>query len=205
MSKLMLKPTVYRRRTESFHPYRLRPQSRLLLVFDLSLLLSACTGSTAQIHMPATIQNKTALLEALETAEREDWTNALDPRVAPSEREDFLDQLNKANRAIRELIHGFEVPDAEIEDALVIPPRSLSATQRLLLIQRLQDAVQQDDRNEQAMLNDLAWSDSAFPADTAKFDEQKELANEVIKDLEIGEDVHWSRITEALVIPQSPY
>jgi hypothetical protein len=205
MSKPMLKLTVYRRRTESFHPYRLRRQSRLLLVFDLSILLSACAGSAAQIQMPATIQNKAALLEALETAKRQDWSSALDPRVATSEEEDFLDQMNKADRAIKELTHGFEVPQSEIDEALVIPPKSLPAFQRVQLIRQLQDAVQQDDRNEQAMLNDLAWSDSAAPADTFKFDQQKALANGVIKDLEIGEDVHWSTIKEALVVPQSPY
>jgi hypothetical protein len=178
---------------------------RFVLAFLFVSLLAACSASREQPEAPAPKQNKAALVEELETAEREDWNNALDPRVAPSEREDFLDQMNKANRAIRELTHGFEVPEAEVDDALVMPPKSLSAARRLLLIRRLQDAVRQDDHNEQAMLNDLAWSDSAFPADTAKFDQQKELANEVIKDLEIGEDVHWSTIGKALVVPQSPY
>jgi hypothetical protein len=144
-------------------------------------------------------------VEELQDAKRLDWTSALDPHVRPSEEEDFLDQMNKADRAIKELTHGFEVPQSEIDDALVVPPKSLSESQRTRLIRQLQDAVEQDDRNEQEMLNDLAWSDSAAPADTFKFDQQKELANGVIKDLEIGEDVHWSTIKEALVIPQNPY
>ena len=86
-----------------------------------------------------------------------------------------------------------------------MPPKSLSPNERKQLIQQLQDAVQQDDRNEQAMLNDLAWSDSVAPTDTFTFDQQKALAESVIKDLEIGKDVHWSTIKEALVVPQSPY
>jgi hypothetical protein len=177
-----------------------------LSAFFLSILLSACAQSTAQVQTPArTTKNKAALVEELESAKQQDWNSALDPRIAPSEEEDFLDQMNKADRAIKELTHGFEVPQAEIDEALVIPPKSLSSKKRLLLIGQLNDAVQQDDRNEQAMLNALAWSDSVAPADTIKFDEQKALAESVIKDLEIGEDVHWSTIREALVVPQSPY
>jgi hypothetical protein len=55
------------------------------------------------------------------------------------------------------------------------------------------------------VLNDLAWSNSVAPVDTFTFDQQKAVAEGVIKDLEIGEDVHWSKIKEALVVPQSPY
>jgi hypothetical protein len=183
--------------------------SLLLLCFPfalpLSTLLSACAGSVLQTQSPTRTRNNAALVEELDTAERMDWTNALDPSVAPSEEEDFLDQMNKAERAIKELTHGFEVPQSEIDDSLVIPPKALSSAQRAQLIRQLRGAVAQDDRNEQLMLNDLAWSDSGAPADTVKFDQQKELANDVIKNLEIGEDVHWSKIEEALVIPSSPY
>jgi hypothetical protein len=172
----------------------------------LSIPLSACARSAVQLQTPVTTtKNKAALVEELKSAKRQDWSSALDPHVATSEEEDFLDQMNKADRAIKELTHGFEVPQAEIDEALVMPPKSLSSKKRLQLVRQLNDAVQQDDRNEQAMLNDLAWSDSVAPADTIKFDQQKALAQSMIKDLEIGEDVHWSTIKQALVVPQSRY
>ena len=181
-------------------------QLSYLSMISLSILLSACAQSAAHLHTPTiTTQNKAALVERLASAKRQDWSNALDPHVKPSEEEDFLDQMNKADRAIKELNHGFEVPHSEISDALWEPPKSLSSNKRAQLVRRLQDAVQQDDRNEQAMLNDLAWSDSVAPTDTFTFDQQKALAESVIKDLEIGKDVHWSTIKEALVVPQSPY
>ncbi|MGD0291209.1 MAG: hypothetical protein ABSC63_16320 [Candidatus Binataceae bacterium] len=174
--------------------------------FFLAILLSACAQSAAQLQTPTTTtKNKAALVEELESAKQQDWRNALDPHVAPSEEEDFLDQMNKADRALKELTHGFKVPQSEIEEALMVPPKSLSSRKRLQLIRQLQDAVQQCDRNEQAMLNDLAWSDSVAPMDTFTFDQQKALAESVIKDLEIGEEVHWSTIKEALVVPQNPY
>ena len=176
-----------------------------LSAFFLSFLLSTCARSAAQLQTTTSTKNKAALVEELESAKQQDWSNALDPHVAPSEEEDFLDQMNKADRAIKELTHGFEVPQSEIDEALVMPPKSLSPNERKQLIQQLQDAVQQDDRNEQAMLNDLAWSDSVAPTDTFTFDQQKALVESVIKDLEIGEDVHWSTIKEALVVPHGPY
>lgn len=182
----------------------LRPPCRVALLS--SILLSACARSTAQLQTPrATTRNRQAVIEQLQSAKQQDWSGALDPRVAPSEEEDFLDQMNKADRAIRELTHGFEVSQSAINEALVVPPKFLSREKRRQLIRELQDAEQQDDRNEQSMLNDLAWSDSVAPADTSTFDEQKALAASVIEDLEIGEDVHWSIIEEALVVPQSPY
>src|SRR5690348_1441123 len=171
-----------------------------------SILLSACARSSAQLQTaPKTTTSRQALVEQLQSARQQDWSSALDPNVAPSEEEDFLDQMNKADRAIKELSHGFEVPQSEIDEGLMVPPKSLSPKRRLQLIRQLQNAEQQDDRNEQSMLNDLAWSDSAAPMDTYTFDEHRALAESVIKDLEIGQDVHWSTIKEALVVPKSPY
>ena len=113
-----------------------------LSAFFLSILLSACAQSTAQLQTPArSTKNKAALVEELESAKQEDWSSALDPHVAPSEAEDFLDQMNKADRAIKELTHGFEVPQSEIDDALLVPPKSLSSQKRLQLIRQLQDAA----------------------------------------------------------------
>jgi hypothetical protein len=133
-----------------------------------------------------------------------DWTNALNVKVAPVEQEDFLEQMNKADRAIKELTHGFQVSQSEIDDALWVPPKSMSAEQKTRLIAQLQDAVRQDDRNEQEMMIDLTWCNSCR-INTMTFDQQKTLAANVIKDIQIGEDVHWSMIRKALQVPESAY
>jgi hypothetical protein len=169
------------------------------------ILSSACAQSAAVILAPLLSQNKAEFIRELESAKKLDWTNAFDPNVAPVTREDFVDRMNKADRAINELTHGFEVPQSELDEALWIPPKSLSPTQRAELIRQLQAASQQNTHNEQAMLNDLVWSKSVAPADTVKFDQQLALANSVIKDLEIDEGVHCSTITEAMQVSQSPY
>jgi hypothetical protein len=44
-----------------------------------------------------------------------------------------------------------------------------------------------------------------MPDHRMTFDQQKTLAADVIKDIEIGEDVRWSMIRKALQVPESPY
>jgi hypothetical protein len=98
--------------------------------------LSAYAQSAAAATTYSLRQNKAQLIHGLETAKGLDWANALDPNVAPVTQEDFLDQMNKADRAIKELTHGFEVPQSEIEDVLWSPPKSISLELRFQLIRQ---------------------------------------------------------------------
>jgi hypothetical protein len=148
------------------------------------------------------------LLDQLASAKQLDWQYALDPGVAPVRQEDFLDQMNQADRAIKLITHGFEVPPQELAEALWIPPKAIDTGARARLIRELQEAKQADDHNEQEMFNSSEWSTSdggAAPFDTAAFDQQMQLVDSVIKDLEIGEGVHWSTIETSLYVPPSPY
>ncbi len=144
-------------------------------------------------------------MRRLESAKQSDWAAANDPTVSPIRQGTFLNQMNKVDRAIEELNHGFIPPQSEINDALWSPPKHISPAERAQLIEQLKQARQQDNRNEQQMLNDLAWSRSDAPADTATFDRRKQQIDQVIKNLEIGAPVRWSAIKEALVVPASPY
>ena len=119
--------------------------------------------------------------------------------------EGLLDQKNKANGNIKELNHDFKISPQEINEAPCITPGSVSDEKRKELIQRLEAAKAQDDRNEQEVLNDSAWTDSGAPVDTVTFDQQKELVDNVVKDLKIGKDVCWSMIEEALRVPALLY
>jgi hypothetical protein len=108
--------------------------------------------------------------------------------------------MNKSDRVIKELTHGFTVSQAEIDDALWMPPKQITAAERARLIEQLKEARRQDERNEQQMLNDAAWSNSRAPADTAVFDQRKAQIDSVLKNLEIEAPVHWSDIHQALVV-----
>jgi hypothetical protein len=175
--------------------------STLALFFTTPAIAIAQSSNTANLSSQQSLQ----LIQQLDAAKKADWNAALDPSVSPVRRETFLNQMNKADRASKELSHGFTVPQNEIQDALWAPPKHISPEERAQLIRELKQARQQDDQNEQNMLNDLAWSRSASPADTAIFDERRQQVDKVVKDLEIDAPVHWTAIKEALVVPVSPY
>ena len=178
--------------------------ARSLIVAPVFLIaVSAC----AQRHRnPAPDQmisqeQKTELIRRLEAAEEADESNAHDPRISLVRKEDFFEQADKAERAIRGLLYGYDVPQAELADALAVPTKSLSPQAKADLIRQLQDSITLNDRREQSRLNDYV---SAASFDTAPYDTQKEFAAAVIKELTIGEDVHWDTLQEALqVLPQS--
>jgi hypothetical protein len=132
-----------------------------------------------------------------------DENAAHDPTVSPVRQGTFLRQMDKADRAIKELEHGFPVSQSEISDALWIPPKHITPELRAQLIQQLQQAKHQDDVNEQQMLFDSSWGHTA-QLDTVTFDQRKRLIDSTIEDLEIGEPVHWSDVRQALTVPASP-
>jgi len=175
--------------------------STLVLFFTTPSIATEQSSNTANLSSPQASQ----LIHQLDAAKKADWSAALDPSVSPVRRGTFLNQMNKADRASKELSHGFTVPESEIEDALWAPPKHISPEERAQLIRQLKQARQQDDQNEQNMLNDLAWTRSAAPVDTVIFDERRQQVDKVVMDLEIGAPIQWSAIKQALVVPTSPY
>lgn len=177
-------------------------------MIPVSLLLGGFAVLVARNAIASSFQSPSdaaALSRQLEAAKATDWQAALDPAVSPTRRGTFLNQMNKADLAIRELRYGFTVSKYAIDDALWIPPKHIAPVLRAQLIEQLEQARALDDRNEQQMLNNLAWTNSPQPADTEAFDERKREVDEVVEDLQIGAPVHWSDIKQALVVPASPY
>jgi hypothetical protein len=177
---------------------------RSLVVAPIFLLsMSACAErhrNPAPDHIISNEQ-KRELIRRLEAAEEADESEARDPRISLVRKEDFFEQADKAERAIRELLYGYDVPQAELADALAVPPKNLSPEAKADLIRELQDSIALNDRREQDRLNDYF---SAASFDTAPYDTQKAFAAAVIKELTVGEEVHWDTLQEALqVLPQS--
>jgi hypothetical protein len=146
-------------------------------------------------------EQRPELIRQLEAAEQADESDALDRRISLVRKEDFFEQAEKAERAIRELLYGYDVPQPELADALAVPPKDLSPQVKADLIRQLQDSIALNDRSEQNKLNDYF---SGASSDTAPYDMQKAFAAAVIKELTIGEDVHWDTLQQALeVVPRS--
>jgi hypothetical protein len=174
-----------------------------MLLVPLVLLMTALPAIASSVQAPAAVQPTqpdSALIQRLEAAKNADWNAAQDPSISTVRQETYLNQMNKSDRVIKELTHGFTVSQAKVDDALWTPPRHISAEERASLIEQLKEARQQDERNEQQMLNDAAWSNSRAQADTAAFDQRKAQIDRVLKNLEIEAPVHWSDIHQALVV-----
>jgi hypothetical protein len=187
----------------SKHLAEVRAARSIIIVPVLLITLYACAERHRNPAPDESILNeqRTELIPRLEAAEEVDDSNARDPRISLVRKEDFFEQADKAERAIRELLYGYNVPPAELADALAVPPKDLSPQAKADLIRQLQDSIAFNDRCEQDRLNDYF---SAATVDTAPYDTQKAFATAVIKELTIGEDVHWDTLQQALqVFPQS--
>jgi hypothetical protein len=175
--------------------------------FVFVLGLSACAQKHS--HMPPgefmSESQNSDIVHQLQAAKELDESNAMQPSTAAVPRADFLEQAGKADKAIKELTHGYPVSEAELQDALRVPPGNLSDAQKAALVSRIQQAETATDHNEQAMLNEIGWGYSDQPAATSRFDQQKQLDGEVIKDLKIGEPVHWDDVQQAMEVVQNPY
>jgi hypothetical protein len=135
------------------------------------------------------------LIRQLEAAEEADLSSARDPRISLVRKEDFFEQADKAERAIRELMYGYDVSQAELADALAVPPKNLSPEVKADLIRQLRDSIALNDRREQSMLNNYF---SAADVDTTPYDAQKAFTAAVVKELTISDDVHWDTVQQAL-------
>jgi cell division protein FtsX len=176
---------------------------RIIPFAFLLLALPALAADSAATATSSSVQSNSELVQELTAARTTDWNSARDPSVSPVRQGTFLNQMDKADRAIKELEHGFAVSRSEINDALWCPPKHITPQLRAQLIEQLQQAKHQDNVNEQQMLFDSAWGHTA-QLDTVTFDQRKQLIDSTIEDLEIGEPVHWSDIRQALTVPASP-
>jgi hypothetical protein len=187
----------------SKHLVEVRAARSLIIVPVFLIALYACAERHRNPAPDESILNeqRTELIGRLEAAEEADGSNARDPRISLVRKEDFFEQADKAERTIRELLYGYNVPPTELADALAVPPKHLSPQVKADLIRQLQDSIALNDRREQDRLNGYF---SAATVNTAPYDTQKAFAAAVIKELNIGEDVHWDTLQQALqVLPQS--
>ncbi|MFZ0888753.1 MAG: hypothetical protein WA005_09895 [Candidatus Binataceae bacterium] len=157
----------------------------------VALPISAC----AQSQLSA--QERAQLIQKLETAKGQDEAIAADKTADPAQAEDALVQAYKADRRARDLEHGFEVSEAKIEHSLWVPPKALSTEQKAELIEKLEQTKGLDERNEEYS----AEENSQVSEDG--YMEHEGRVDRVLKDLEIGEDVPWSRIQRALEVPEN--
>jgi len=156
------------------------------------IIASACGQSEEEFSATERAQ----ALAQLREAEQTDYTRASDTKAGSVDRADYLVQAQKAEKATRELEHGFNVPPAELDDALAVPREPRSPHQVAVLIRELKKARELDAQG--------VSDNSVDPVFAQDFAVKKTEANRVINDLEIGEEVPRSEIYSALEVPRNP-
>jgi len=194
-----------------FNPYNIGVVVGVLLML---LAVSACerseesfrTQRNAGLEQPYPVppQQTAALIKKLEGAKEMDESEARQPGVSPVTWEDYMTQLGKADHAIKELSHGYTVSSDEMNDALWVPPRSIAGPEKAQVIGRVEQAIHQDQQSEDDITAGTNFEAIPYPvSEMTTLEEHKNLAQGVVKDLKIGEDVHWETIKEAEQAPQA--
>jgi hypothetical protein len=178
----------------------------MVVLFVLGFLTSGCERTEesfrtqrneAIIHPNSAAPQVAQLIKQLKGAEELDESEANQKGTSAVAWEDYMVQAGKARKAIEELSYGFEVPKTELDDALWVPPNQLSPAERARLIQQVESALQGDERNESALRYDVAWGIQYSTDAMSRVEVHKAMAEGVLKDLKIGEPVHWQAIQEA--------
>src|ERR1700692_2060611 len=119
---------------------------RLAATIASALCFAASLSACAPTESNASNAQSERTLERLQAAREIDLSNAKDPEVGPAASGDYSLRADKAERVMDDLEHGKFVDQSQIDDALFVPPKSLSPTQRAQLINELKYARNLDDR-----------------------------------------------------------
>ena len=156
-----------------------------------SISLSACQQGAATFAA----NRKTQAIPQLEAAMEMDYSRA-NSNIDPVSREDYYAQGESAGRTIKQLQYGADVPQAQIDDALVIPNEPRTPQRTAELIGSLKQAHKMDNQG----VRDY----SVDPVFAQDFDVQGRKAKRVANDLQVGEQVNRSEIHDALEVPPNP-
>jgi hypothetical protein len=161
-------------------------------IFALSLSLSACTPAESNVSAARTERT----LRQLQAAREADLSNAMDPTLGPVASGDYSVRADKAAQVMSDLEHGKYVSRSQIDEAIFVPPKSLSLEERAQLVNELRAA--------RALDNQGWWDWTWDPVIAQDFSVQEIKANRAIKDLETNQQVSWQEIQEGLHVPEYP-
>jgi hypothetical protein len=166
-----------------------------LTIVASAFLLVPHTSPCAPTESNTTAQDPTPLIQQLRAAKELDLSNAHDMSVGPVAAGDYMLRADRADDVISDLEHGVRVPRAEVREALFVPPKSLSETQRAELVKELQQAKWRDNRGW--------WDWTRDPVIAQNFSVQEKKADRVIYELETDQPVSWHDIQEAMQVPSN--
>jgi hypothetical protein len=163
-------------------------------VLLLAASLSACAPAESESNQSTAVRAQN--LRRLQAAREMDLSNALDIAVGPVASGDYSMRAEKAEQVMNDLEHGGYMSQARINDALFVPPKTISQEQRAQLLYQLQEARALDEEGW--------WDWTRDPVIAQEYSVQEIKANRAIKDLQTNQQVSWSEIDEGLQVPRYP-
>jgi hypothetical protein len=169
---------------------------RIAQAFVAAVVFAASLSACAPAESYTSTAQGERTLSQLQAARELDLSNATDPGVGPIASGYYSVQADKADQVMYELEHSQDVCQAQIRDALFVPPKAVSPAERAQLVHELKDA---------RSLDRTGWWDwTRDPVIAQDFSVQEEKANRAIRDLETQQEVSWSEIHEGLSVPRYP-
>src|SRR5271166_1027419 len=104
--------------------------------------LSACAPAESDLSSLRSEET----LKRLQAAREIDLSNARDPEVGPVASGDYSIRADNAEQIMIEIEHGQDVSRSRINNALFVPPKSISLEQRARLVGELKEARAMDNR-----------------------------------------------------------
>jgi hypothetical protein len=169
---------------------------RLAGNFAIAVFFAASLSACAPAESNVSAAQSEGTLQRLQAAREIDLRDARDPAVGPVASGDYSLRADNAEQIMIELEHGQDVSQSRINDALFVPPKSISPEQRARLVDELKAARAMDNRGW--------WDWTRDPVIAQDFSVQEIKANRAIKDLETNQQVSWSEIDEGLRVPRYP-
>jgi hypothetical protein len=170
--------------------------SRFIKINLVSLILALSLSACAPTESNVSYAQSERTLQRLQAAREIDLSNARDPEVGPVASGDYSLRADKAEQVMYDLEHGQYVSQAQIDNALWVPPKSISLEDRARLIHELEIARNQDEQGW--------WDWTRDPIIAQDYAVQETKANRAIRDLKTNQQVSWSEIHDGLEVPRYP-
>src|ERR1700756_3900501 len=104
--------------------------SRMAGIIGFSLIVPLSLSACAPIESNSSNAQSEQTLQRLQAAREIDLSNARDPSVGAAASGDYLVRADKAAQIMYDIEHGRYVSQSRIDDALFVPPKSLSPAQK---------------------------------------------------------------------------
>jgi hypothetical protein len=170
--------------------------STAALAIAVAMGVSACSPAASQSEAANQVNPQSQLVAQLQEAKQTDLRLALQPGVSPVGQGDLMVAASKADNAIDRLTHGESVSQADITEALIVPPPALTPEQRADYIVKLRAACQLDNRG---------WThNTRYSVAPQEYLVQYTMCEQAERDLRTGQQVSYYTIQQALHVPRNP-